>query len=294
MNFSIRRYYTYLLVEGLLGLTIAFVIGALLGHFLATSNLGWLSLGKKTLWWDFSWIRQKSPWGFLIMFFLGTGLVAGALQALWAFSQWLGCLFVSRTINKYNDTDHITAVPVTDGFRTLLHPFRRVACLLSNSPKSQNSLPSIALFDQRQRFLAEGDRRMLTFPWKLVKFFVAVSVLTSWFLSLFVFYKYTTTIVSGQSAVNNLWTYFSSSFRIFVHIFYFGLVVIGFGFVANRFVQLYLMHLDNLVYDEVLPRLETSQVRGIEEIQNLLAKLNEKIEKLEQIIKVSASNTLRK
>jgi len=288
MNFSIRRYYAYLLAEGLLGLFVAFLIGALLGHFLATSHLGWLSSAKKTPWWDFSWIRQKSPWGFFIMFLLGTGLMMAVLQVLWTFSQWLGCFLIGQHMTK--NAPNVTDASFAKGIRLLFHPFRRIACLLSNRATVNNHLPSITLFDQRQRFLSENDRRMLAFPWKLIKFLVAVAVIASWFLSLFVFYNYVTTVVGGQAAVNNLWIYFSSSFRIFVHIFCASLVILMCGLIANRFNHLYLIHLDNLVYDEVLPILEV-QVTAVEDLRKIIVGLSERIERLERFIRDSMSNS---
>ena len=291
MNFSIRRYYAYLLVEGLLGLFVAFLIGALLGHFLATSHLGGLSAAKKTPWWDFSWIRQKSPWGFFIMFLLGTGSMMAVLQALWTFFQWLGCLLVGRNMKEYyrlKDAPNAPDASLAKGIRQLFHPFRRVACLLSNKLAAHNHLPSITLFDQRQRFLSENDRRMLAFPWKLIKFLVAVAVIASWFLSLMVFYNYVTTVVSGQAAINNLWVYFSSSFRIFAHILCASLVIVVCGLITNRLTHLYLIHLDNLVYDEVLPRLE-DQVPAIEDVREILVRLSERIERLERFIRDSMS-----
>jgi hypothetical protein len=291
MNFSIRRYYAYLLVEGLLGLFVAFLIGALLGHFLATSHLGWLSAAKKTPWWDFSWIRQKSPWGFLIMFLLGTGFMMAVLQALWTFFQWLGCLLVDRNMTKLKNGPDALDTPFAKGIRQLFHPFRRIACLLSNKTATHNHLPSITLFDQRQRFLAENDRRMLTFPWKLTKFLVSIAVIGSWFLSLLVFYNYLTTVVSGQAAVNNLWIYFSSSFRIFVHIFCAGIAVVMCGLIANRLTNLYLIHLDNLVYDEVLPILEV-QIPAIEDVREILVRLSERIERLERFIRDYMSSSV--
>jgi len=292
MNFSIRRYYAYLLVEGLLGLFVAFLVGALLGHFLATSHLGWLSTAKKTPWWDFSWIRQKSPWGFFIMFFLATGFMMAVLQILWTFFQWLGCLLVSKKVENWlKNASNAANASFMNGIRQLLHPLRRVACLLSNKTPTHNHLPSIVLFDQRQRFLSEKDQRVLAFPWKLTKFLVTVAVIISWSLSMLVFYNYVMTVVNGQAAVNNLWIYFSSSFRIFIHVICASVGVVVCGFIANRLAHLYLIHLENLIYDEVLPILEV-QVPQIEELREILVRLSERVERLERFIRGFMSGSI--
>lgn len=293
MQFSVRRYYGYLIVEILLGVLVALLIGVILARFFATANLQWLSMGKKTLWWDFGWIKQKSPWGFLISFFVLTGFGFGLVQAFWALTQWAASFFASKVIRNYEGRDNQSSFSIAEGVRILFHPFRRMACLLSNNPDTSTEFPSIAVFDQRQKFLADNDKKVIAFPWKLSKLSVTIAFIISWFLSMFVFYTHVTTVVSGQSAVNNLWIYFTSSFRIFLHTFIIGLIVMMLTFVANRFAQLYLLHLDNLVYDEILPRLEKDS-KHLESLKELVTELSERIEKLERIIIGLARSSLGK
>lgn len=283
MHFSIRRYYGFTFAEIFLGFLIAVLVGLLIGHVVITSQFSLLSIDRKTLWWDFSWIRKKSPWGFLITFLMASSSIMAILQVLWILFQWLATCFVSRKMAVYDKLDNSLPQAFIKGLDILFHPFRRIACLITNHNTSTAHLPSIIIFEQRQRFLSENDKVVASFPWKMIKFFTGMAILGSWFLSLFVFYSYATTIVSGQSAVNNLWVYFSSSFRIFVHTLFTGFGVIMLGLIANRFANLYLLHLNNVVYDEVLPRIDV-EGRNFGEIKDALLLLNEKIDRIEQIV----------
>lgn len=283
MRFSVRRYYGYLLIEIFLGLIVAVLIGIIIGRFFATTNLHWLSAGKKTPLWDLGWVKQRSPWGFFVAFFIASGLGFGVVQGGWAFVQWLASCFASKVMSNYERGDNSLTFSITRGVKILFHPFRRMACLLSNNSHSSTRLPSIALFDQRQRFLSDNDKKIMSLPWRFSKFSITVALVISWFLSMFVFYTYITTVVSGQSAVNNLWIYFTSSFRIFLHTLIGGIIVLAIAFVANRFAQLYLMHLDNLVYDEILPRLE-GDPKDVESLKELFARLSDRIENIERIL----------
>lgn len=281
MRFSVRRYYGFIFAEMFIGFLVAILIGFLVAHFLATSQHSLLLVGKKNPWWDLSWIRQKSPWGFFIAFFTATGIVVAILQGLWTFLQWLSTFLVSKSMTTWEEYGNSANHFFAGGFKILFHPFRRIACLIGNKDGGSERFPSVAIFDQRQRFLSENDKIIMTFPWKVVKFFIGIAVLGSWFLSMYVFYSYATTIVSGQSAVNNLWIYFSSSFRIFVHSILAGFMVAVSALVASRFSALYLLHLDNLVYDEVLSRLDTGD---FQELKDAISLMSEKIARLEQVV----------
>ncbi|MCX7822642.1 MAG: hypothetical protein N2260_04260 [Syntrophobacterales bacterium] len=289
---SIKRYYCLFFVEVFLGLLVAVIVGTFVAHFLATYQFGWLSVGKKTPWWDFSWIKQKSPWGFFISFFIGSAFATALIQILWTLLQWTVTLFISERMARYEKSENPSYGTFGKGLNVIFHPFRRIACLFSKMDDS-SYLPSIAIFEQKQRFLSENDRTLVSLPWKVLKFFIVIALLGAWFLSLFVFYGYATTIVNGQSAVNNLWIYFLSSFRIFTHTLLATLVIIMLGLVANRFSRFYLLHLDNMVYDEVLSRLD-SENKDFKEIKEILASLNDKISRLEQavgnLIRISLSN----
>jgi hypothetical protein len=63
------------------------------------------------------------------------------------------------------------------------------------------------------------------------------------------------------------------------------------GLIANRLTNLYLIHLDNLVYDEVMPILEV-QIPAIEDVREILVRLSERIERLERFIRDYMSSSV--
>ncbi len=276
MQYSLRRYHVQAVLEEGLGFFLVFLGGWSFAIVITDSRfVKGLARLSKIPWVDFLWLPpQKFPWNFIIAFLLGSALSIGILSILWSLFQVLGKEKLRREISK-----GLGGIAIK-GYSPF-HAYRRLYCLLSEK-EARGSFSSVLKLDKKEQLLSTIDDRLILLKWRILKGLVFISIVISWFAGVFVFYKYVVGIVSGHSAVENLWNYFLASFRAFFHTLVLGSLAVFIGFVGYRLSVGYIFSLNSLIYDMVFPGLDDGTSLEFEKVYEILAKIEERLRKLEE------------